>query len=462
MLKQNASESYHACEKCPKTFRSNDLLVDHLKIVHEEIHPFKCAYCDQLFKTMSTLDSHLDEHIYMKSTNRSTRVNCLHCDHTFANEKNRAKHILKVHKKPKEKKFTCKICNGRFFFHSGHSKYFHKKQTSYDCDLCDKSFNCPMLLSDHILAVHENVKRYECEHCGQNFFSRSNLVMHIISHSKSYKCEKCSETFVDKKELKKHMSKMHYIQGILYQCIICDRDFKTKSLLRSHKRRMHEIEIHQCEHCDKLFTTELSLNIHINANHEKCEDCGLTFKNKFYMKKHKKKMHEVRENSILYHCDKCDHFYSNQTLLNAHVIAEHSSEMDFNCHICDRTFRSKYRLNTHVTEMHDDRIQYNPQPLVSNELMDIVKSELPDENNLKCDQCQKIFPSQRSLKRHVSNMHEAKLHPCDFCDKLFSTEYQLQNHENSVHIRNRPFKCPCCKNDYKTKGALFAHIKNKH
>ena len=50
-------------------------------------------------------------------------------------------------------------------------------------------------------------------------------------------------------------------------------------------------------------------------------------------------------------------------------------------------------------------------------------------NTFKCDQCNKMFPSNGNLKRHIENIHnKVKSHQCEFCDFKCNAKENLKKH----------------------------------
>ena len=69
----------------------------------------------------------------------------------------------------------------------------------------------------------------------------------------------------------------------IHQCEICDKDFKTKSGLQNHFSTIHcEQKENKCNICHKLFHFPCKLASHIKSVHENkknhnCDSCGKSF-----------------------------------------------------------------------------------------------------------------------------------------------------------------------------------------
>ena len=81
----------------------------------------------------------------------------------------------------------------------------------------------------------------------------------------------------------------------------------------------------------------------------------------------------------------------------------------------------------------------------------------PSKKIIKCNVCNKILSSVRSLKRHVDSYHQNP-QKCDICDKFFRNAQELSQHKKS-HLG---YECAVCGNKYTTADSLRAHKNKKH
>ena len=81
----------------------------------------------------------------------------------------------------------------------------HKKKL-YGCDICGFRSSLKTNLKQHILSVHEGMRRYKCELCDYKCHKKYNLDQHIASvhdKNKNFQCENCDYSSSNKATVKK-------------------------------------------------------------------------------------------------------------------------------------------------------------------------------------------------------------------------------------------------------------------
>uniref|UniRef100_A0A8R1IY92 C2H2-type domain-containing protein n=1 Tax=Caenorhabditis japonica TaxID=281687 RepID=A0A8R1IY92_CAEJA len=84
-----------------------------------------------------------------------------------------------------------------------------------------------------------NIKKERCQFCNKVFTNRSNLIVHLRSHTgeKPYKCQLCPYACAQSSKLTRHM-RTHGQQGKeTYHCYICRMPFSVHSTLEKHMRK---------------------------------------------------------------------------------------------------------------------------------------------------------------------------------------------------------------------------------
>jgi len=88
------------------------------------------------------------------------------------------------------------------------------------------------------------------------------------------------------------------------------------------------------------------------------------------------------------------------------------------CTVCNKRFRSRKSLDCHKLTHSGDKLY-------------------------SCSQCQKRFPNQQCLRKHM-NAHSSK-YKCTECGKCFGSNHDLIRHRR-VHTGEKPFECSVCSN----------------
>ncbi|XP_039590931.1 zinc finger and BTB domain-containing protein 41 [Polypterus senegalus] len=326
----------HKCPYCSKLHASKKTLGKHVKRFHpDHIQEFmsvkrkkaegwKCDICNKSF----TRRPHLEEHMILHTQDRPFK--CAYCDDHFKSRFARLKHQEKFHLGP----FPCDIC-GRQFNDTGnrkrHIECTHGGKRKWTCFICGKSVRERTTLKEH-LRIHSGEKPHLCSICGQSFRHGSSYRLHLRVHhdDKRYECDECGKTFIRHDHLTKH-KKIHSGEKA-HQCEECGKCFGRRDHLTVHYRSVHlgekvwqkyKAALHQCEVCKKEFKGKSSLEMHFRTHSGekpyKCQVCNQTFRIKKTLTKH---------------------------------MVIHSDARPFNCPHCNATFKRKDKLKYHIDHVH--------------------------------------------------------------------------------------------------------------
>ncbi|KAK1786793.1 hypothetical protein P4O66_017194 [Electrophorus voltai] len=336
----------HKCPFCNKLHASKKTLSKHVKRFHpDHVQDFmnmrkrksegwKCDICHKSF----TRRPHLEEHMILHSQDKPFK--CAYCDDYFKSRFARLKHQEKYHLGP----FPCDIC-GRQFNDTGnrkrHIECTHGGKRKWTCLLCGKSVRERTTLREH-LRIHSGEKPHLCSICGQSFRHGSSYRLHLRVHhnDKRYECEECGKTFIRHDHLKKHR-KIHTGERA-HQCEECGKCFRRADHLTVHYKSIHlgekvwrkyKVLVHQCEVCKKEFRGKTNLMTHFRTHSgekpHRCVICNQTFRIKKTLTKH---------------------------------MVIHSDVRPFNCSHCSATFKRKDKLKYHMDHVHSARSLNQPSP----------------------------------------------------------------------------------------------------
>lgn len=243
-------------------------------------------------------------------------------------------------------KTPCTICNKEFNAYHMNLHLKRHQKSKFSCPCCPQRFyENNYLLQEHIKAQHSNEKIYECEYCKEFFATKFNLLKHLNnSHPevpKPFLCTNCGVKLWSKQALSSHHRKCLNGQGdkprarnrkkavvaSKFGCQSCSSTFKTKAALVEHEERHLNQEVHICNFCNKSFTRERALRIHVQSIHLKEFQCF---------------------------CLHCNKGFVNASGLRQHVHI-HENERQFQCKICRKGFNRCHTLNVHIKAMHRNR-----------------------------------------------------------------------------------------------------------
>ena len=336
-----------------------------------------------------------------------------------------------------------------------------KTNSSFKCELCDKTFSQSGTVKRHREIVHEKMKKFNCDKCDKLFTLKCNLNQHIglvhdnredLRRKKEY-CTKCKKTIFD---LKRHEMTVHE-EKKQFSCQICNKAFSLAFNLKKHNSRFHEgaskNDRIQCEPCNKSFSRKDILFKHKNTIHQKskafkCDICGKLFNRKDKLNDHLK----IHTGLIECKCKFCDKAFIHKKHLKEHISVFHSvNETKIQCEICLIEFPNLKKLQNHTKDNHSEKIEPLPTKC---DICGISYLSLEDHmithqerNTVKCVKCGKMFLSDKSL-----TLHNCK-YQCKICDEAFSSLQLLEK-----HILGHKFACMICFIEFSSSVEVKNHI----
>lgn len=321
------------CVFCLKNFTHASLLKSHTLKTHNhektnylknarlrdyapklDITSLKCDICAGNFDRIESFMDHLNKehgkpsflnlknHILQFKFDLLDALSCVYCSHEFITFKKLHEHMCKVH----YRNYLCDRCDGAFLnkaFLQNHS-YKHRKQGTFECGECGRTFDSLIKKNAHSRNVHESNSRWRCPYCLQRFKAYRERKMHIFNihgyTSPSLNCHACDKSFPETRLLTAHIKRFHLMER-LHKCSECDMGFHLKKELLDHMFKHSDVKEFKCGVCLKAYSRKKTLaghmRIHTNDRRFKCDYCGLTFIQKCSLRTHLRSKHT--EGSIL-------------------------------------------------------------------------------------------------------------------------------------------------------------------
>ena len=411
---------------------------------------YQCFECDEIFRHLPDLCSHLFEH--PKATPRL----CENCGTGFISAAQLNWHISRRMKQSTEMPYECNVCSMGFttqFLLEFH-KEAHKTPHVVQCGKCDAGFERGSSFLRHYELSHHltdfgkrnakkasNKKSTECDwHCSickAIFNSPSNLCIHMLTHGQN-------NTFI---------------------CVNCGVGYynMTYQMITQHKTAHEKKEFHvniQCEVCDEYFTEQKLLSVHMKTHYGyyyyDCQVCHESFKEGHLLLNHlndpevKCQMSETMQHQM-------EDEEVNQDQTKDITSKIQTSQMETgNINICNiRTGRQCYDTNSAEFSNSSESTKTKDQDI------DGVEEHTIDfGNHFSCLSC--YFG--KSLSNHSLCKNKMNIFKCLTCNKSYKSYLSLYSHLN-WHGFKDIFICNSCgvgmETVQKYDGHRLRHIEEK-
>ena len=234
------------CELCGYITKMRSQLNEHRRIVHENKKLFKCEKCPAAYNTLSNLEMHV------KNIHEGVKYKCDLCDESFTLKKNVGRHKKRVHTKNRplvkcEKCFKDFVGNYNLRLHLKKCETRLQKRKEQEkwhkCDVCEKSLYGIKALKIHVRRLHARKGDLLCDQCDKTFDRPTRLEDHIngIHKKQPYVCDICKKTFSFRELIQFHIEKVHSGNSRdIYCCHVCDKEFLKKIEFKKHYKDGHQ------------------------------------------------------------------------------------------------------------------------------------------------------------------------------------------------------------------------------
>lgn len=247
-------------------------------------------------------------------------------------------------------------------------------------------------------------------------------------------------------------------------CKECKIKIETFHKLLTHYKTVHNskgfIECCKKKFCSKS-TAVRHAKSHVKPEQLTCAVCELSFKTEKRLIRHMK-IH-MPETKKSYDCSYCNEKFTKAYMLRQHKVL-HEDNQEHKCDECNKIFKSKSSLATHVKMIHERACQ---------QVCDICAKMFSSRSSLQshyrsfhqynaneaveCQVCGSILKDKYNHKRHMQRHMESCI-PCDICGKECPNTKALRMHKKRSHFDKRDHLCGVCGKGFKRKIVLKEHM----
>ena len=148
----------------------------------------------------------------------------------------------------------------------------------------------------------------------------------------------------------------------------------------------------------------------------------------------------------IYECDKCNKYFNSKGDYDRHINKKKSciDDIKYECNKCHKKFDFNSEYLRHLNKKNQCNSEHITNNIDDNTDAYLLLEELnnalikKDVNIIKCNECNKIFKEDRSLKRHMKYYCKALdiINKSDLIQTIYELKKELSNTKNNININN--------------------------
>ena len=135
----------------------------------------------------------------------------------------------------------------------------------------------------------------------------------------------------------------------------------------------------------------------------------------------------------------------------------------FKCNVCNKVLASLRTLRAHVKNIHGDEVGAKCHKclkmLASSTRLKTHLKICQKNIQLKCELCNEAFRTSKGLKTHMLDHSEKFNFQCHLCTDEYKTEESLKRHLMVTHAPKGNFTCPHCSKPFKIELLFSQHVR---
>lgn len=451
---------------CKRRFTLKNTLASHIKTHDNHSNKYSCAACQKHFKTLESLENHVEQHL---ESDNGNIFQCHLCKsqfnsvselklHTKSDHTNRKRDTESSSNKRKNlfDDIQIQFADPLLITENGCIPAINTKNNlpqgptedrPHVCRICDSSFRKISHLKQHELS-HSGQRPYKCKYCEKSFKSQSTLTLHIRAHlgQKPWHCPHCNTSCISKTVLNRHL--LSHMNERNYLCPYCRKTFKSATCCRRHMK-VHKNDI-VTQFQDEIDSSTLQKS---NIVLEKTEFILL-----------QPNIADIQNSEqinvmILDATPSGDFSDGNYLVFNENF---NTSEFE----IVEETQISSVQTSTFDQPLSQSELLLPSQPSqTSDDTTDITKDDEMPENlpskPHKCVHCPRSFKKPIDFRRHLLTHTGERPFKCSdpSCQKSFTLLNTLRSHEK-IHLAVKQlFSCHVCSHQFASKSGLKIHMR---